>query len=235
MAYIVDILMVLLFGALIIASVKKGFFASLFDLVGTLISVITARLLSDAFAPKAFDTFIRGGAESYLTNALGEVGTKDYAAQAMAAIDSIPDSLNGIMSLMGVDKQMITEKIASAQGSGGNLIDTLMTNVVEPVGTAVARFVLFVLLCVVVGFVLKIVIRLLNSIIKKLPAVKQLNGVLGAVFGVLRGLIVVVIVSMLIALLASVVKNEAFISAVNSSVIISTVRNFISTVSGITV
>jgi uncharacterized membrane protein required for colicin V production len=235
MEYIVDIVILVIFGGIVISSVRKGFFKSLFELAGTLISLAVARVLSEGFAPQIFNGFVRKGAEAYLGNALGEVGTKDYALQAQEALNSIPEALNGIMNLMGIDKAAMLEKIQSADLGGANLVESLMTSVVEPVATAVLQFVLFVILAVVVGFILKIIVRLLDGIIKKLPAVKQLNSALGAVFGVLRGIIVVAVISMLIGVVASFIGNEAFIEIVNNSIIVDTFQKVIGTISGATV
>ncbi len=232
MEYIVDIIIIIIFGGIVISSVKKGFFKSLFELAGTLISLVISRALSVGFAPKVFDAFVSKGAEAYLENALGAVGTTDYALQAQETLNSIPEALNGIMSLMGIDKQVILEKIETADLGGSNLIESLITNVVEPMGTAILQFILFIIFAVVVGFLLKIVVRLLDGIIRKLPAVKQLNTALGAVFGVLRGIIIVAIISMLIGIVASFIGNEEFIEIVNNSVIVDTFQNAISVISG---
>ena len=235
MEYIVDIIIIIIFGGIVISSVRKGFFKSLFELAGTLISLVISRALSEGFAPTFFDIFVRKGAQAYLGNALGDVGTKDYTLQAQEVLNSIPEALNGIMSLMGIDKQVMLEKIQSADLGGNNLVESLMTNVVEPMGTAVLQFILFIIFAVVVGFVLKFVVRLLDKIIKKLPAVKQLNTALGAVFGVLRGIIIVAVISMLISIVASFIGNEQFIEIVNNSVIVDLFQNVIGTISGATV
>ena len=232
MEYIVDIIIAVIFGAIVISSIRKGFFKSLFELAGTLISLAISRVLSESFARVAFDSFIRKGAETYLEKALGSVGTKDYALQAQETLNSIPEALNGIMSLMGIDKELILEKIQSADLGGNNMVESLMSGVVEPVGTAILQFILFIILTVVVGFALKFVVRLLDGIIKKLPAVKQLNTTLGAVFGVLRGVIVVAIISMLVGILASFIGNEKFIEIVNNSIIVDTFQKVIGSISG---
>lgn len=235
MEYIVDIIIVLIFGVIVISSMKKGFFKSLFELAGTLISLVISRLLSESFAPVVFDSFMSKAAQSYLEKALGDVGTKDYALQAQETLNSIPEALNGIMSLMGIDKQVILEKIQSADLGGNNMVESLMSNVVEPMGTAIVQFILFAVLAVVVGFVLKFVVRLLDGIIKKLPVIKKLNTTLGAVFGVLRGIIIVAIISMLIGIVASFIGNEEFIEIVNNSVIVDTFQKAIGTISGASV
>lgn len=235
MAYIVDIFIVVIFGTIVFSSYKKGFFASLFDLIGTLLAIIAARILSAQFAPGAFDSFIRTGAESALANSLGEVGTTDYALQAEQVLNSIPEALNGIMTLIGIDKQVILDKVAASNISGDNLVETIMFNVVEPIGTAIVQFILFALFALLLTFAIKLIVKLLNSIIKALPAIKQFNSMLGVVFGIFRGFIVVIIVSMLIGVIASFINNQTFIDAINSSIIISTIQDLISSISGIAV
>ncbi len=235
MEYIVDIIIILIFGGIVISSMRKGLFKSLFELAGTLISLLISRALSEGFAPQVFNSLIRKGAEGYLENTLGSLGTTDYVQQAQEALNAIPDALGGIMSLMGIDKQIMLEKIESADLGGSNIIESLMSSVIEPVGTAIVQFILFVIFAVAVGFLLKIVVRLLDGIIKKLPAVKQLNSVLGAVFGVIRGIIVVAIISMLIGIVASFIGNEAFIEIVNNSIIVDAFQGAIEVISGATV
>lgn len=235
MAYIVDILIIILFAAIVFSSYRKGFFVSLFDLIGTFLALIAARALSVELAGQVFDNFIRATAENTLANSLGEVGTTDYALQAEQALNSIPDSLNGIMTFIGIDKQNILDKVSSANVSGDNLVETIMINVVEPIGTAVVQFVLFAVLALVLALAVKLIVKLLNLIIKSLPAVKQFNSALGVVFGIFRGLIVVVIISMIIGVVASFINNESVIEAVNNSFIITTVQNLVSTISGIAV
>ena len=62
MEYIVDIFLILVFGTVIITSMKKGFFKSLFDLCGTIISIILAIIIvMDVFL------FICGSLEAFPT------------------------------------------------------------------------------------------------------------------------------------------------------------------------
>lgn len=232
MSYIVDIIIIAVFAFTVFASYKKGFFKSLFDLVGTLIAIIVARIASETLADTAFDMFIKEPAKLALTNSLGTVGTTDYAAQAEEAIASIPDSLNGVMGLIGIDKTALLDKIASSDFAQGNLVENIMANVITPVGTAVIQFVLFVIFAVVFSLILKVVVKALDFIIKKLPVIKSLNKGLGIVVGILRGILTVVIVSMALGVIVSFIGNEAFVEAVNSSVIVNSIQGFVTTMSG---
>ncbi len=232
MTYIVDIIIIAIFLITVIISYKKGFFKSLFDLIGTLVAIVAARIVSSSLAPQGFEMFVKEPARATLTNTLGTVGTTDYGAQVESAINSIPDSLGGIMNLIGIDKQAILDKVSSSELAQGNLVDNIMENIVTPVGTAIIQFVLFVILAIVLTVALKILVKLLDFIIKKLPVVKSLNKSLGIVIGVLRGLITVVILSMLIGVIVSFIGNEQIIEAVNNSTIVSAVQNIMSSLSG---
>ncbi len=232
MTYIVDIIIIAVFLITVIVSYKKGFFKSLFDLIGTLVAILAARIASASLAPKGFEMFIREPAKATLTNTLGTAGTTDYGAQVENAINSIPDSFNGIMSFIGIDKQAVLDKLAASDLAQGNLVDNIMENIVTPVGTAIIQFVLFVILAVVITIVLKIVVKLLDFIIKRLPVVKSLNKGLGVVIGILRGLITVLIVSMLLGTVVSFIGNETIIEAVNNSVIVSSAQEIMSSLSG---
>ncbi len=232
MAYIVDILIVVIFLIVVIVAAVKGLFRSLFDLLGSLLAVIIARLVSQSVAPTVFSSFLRDAVETSLSQKLGPVGTTDYAQQAQQALDSIPEALNGVMAFMGIDRQAIIEKINSANLGGDNLLDTLMNNVIEPVGTAIVQFILFAALCLLLTLIIKLLVKLLDSIIKKLPIAGKLNHTLGAVFGVLQGLITVTIILMVVNVVASFVNVPAVTQALESSVIMTYTRDAISFISG---
>lgn len=235
MPYIIDIIFLLIFGVVIITSVKKGFIVSLFELVGTIASFVAARLFSDSLAAPVFEKFVKPGAENLLSQNLGEVATTDYGTQIEEAINSIPDAFASILNLMGISKEALVEKVSSSDFASGSLLDSLMESVVTPVGTAVVQFILFAVLVALITLVLRVLVRLLDKIIKKIPAIKQMNSALGGVVGAVRGLLIVVIISLLLAVAAGFINNPEFISAVEGSFVVGTVQNLFTTFSGISI
>ncbi len=234
MAYIVDIILVAIFALIILVSAKKGFFRSFIDFAGSMIAVLVARGLSESFAKSVFDSIVAPGARKLLAQNLGDVGTTDYSQQIENAINSLPEGLDGILQIMGINSQSIMDKASEGVNlNGDNLVESLMNTVVTPIGTAVLQFVLFVILAVALIFIIKVSARLFDKIFKKLPVIKSLNKSLGAVFGVLRGLIIVVIVSMLISVLVSATGNEALITSVENSIIVKAVSGMMSSLIGI--
>ena len=232
MAYIIDIILIIIFALTVIISAKKGFFLSLFDLLRTLISLFIARIFSEGVAPVLYSSFIEKGAETYLTASLGSVGSADYATQVEQALSSIPDSFNGIMQILGIDKALLIDKVAAADLGGDNLIETIMNNLVEPIGTGLIQFIVFAVSVIIIGILLKFVIKLLDRGIKKLPKIKSCNSVLGALFGIIRGALLVVIFSMIIVSVTSIINNENILEYTESSVILKTIQGLITSISG---
>ena len=235
MPYIIDIIFLLVIAVVAIISVKKGFILSLFELIGTIASFAVARVLSDSFALPVFEKFVKPGAENLLSQNLGTVATTDYATQIEGAINSIPDSFATILSLMGIEKDALIEKVASSEFASGSLLDSLMESIVTPIGTAIVQFILFAVLVALITIVLRVVVKLLDKIIKKIPAIKQMNSALGGVVGALRGVLITVIISLLLSVAAGFIENEAFVTAVEGSFIIGVVQNLFTTISGISI
>ncbi|MBQ8504286.1 MAG: CvpA family protein [Clostridia bacterium] len=232
MAYIVDIVLVAIFAVVIISSIKKGFFRSLFDLIGSIVAFILARILASSFAPSVFGAVLEPVSEQYLASTLSDVGTTDYTTQVEQALSSIPESLSGIMQIMGISTDTIIEKVSSADLNGDNLVESIMNTVVEPVGTAILQFVITAILAVVLIFVIRIVVKVFDKVISKLPVINKFNSLLGAAFGALRGIIIVAAVAMLISVVAGFINNEAFIQSVDNSIIVNTFEGMFASISG---
>lgn len=235
MAYIVDIILLILFAVIIVSSAKKGFFRSLFDLIGSIVAFILARIFAGTLAPTVFDAIVKPGAEQYLASSLSSVGTTDYATQIEQALSSIPDSLSGLMQIMGVSAESLLDKVSSANLQGNNLVESIMNTLVEPIGTALLKFVFTAILSIVLIFAIKIFVKILDKIIGKLPIINKFNSLLGAAFGVLRGVIIVAVIAMLISVVAGFINNEVFIQSVDNSIIVNTFEGLFASISGMNI
>lgn len=235
MAYIVDIILIAIFAIAIIISAHKGFFRSLIDLAGSLVAVFAARILSQSFAQPVYDAVVADTVEKALINKIGQGATVDYAQQLEEILASIPEALSGVLQMMGINKEMLLDKVSSANLNGDNLIESLMNSVVSPVLTSVIQFVLFAVLAIVLIIAIKLVAVVLDKIIKKLPVIKSFNKTLGGVFGIVRGAIDVVLVSLIATVVIGFTNNQELITAVDSSVIIGAVKDIFSSLIGISI
>lgn len=232
MSYVIDLLLVAILVLTAVFAAKRGFFATLFDLAGYVVSLVAAKVISSSAAPGIFSEYFEAPVRERLVLSLGDVAKTDYASQIESAVSSIPESLTGVMQLIGIDREELIQKVSSENFKGSDLVDGIMETIAVPVGTAIVRTVLFVALCVVLSFVLKIVVRLLDKVIKKLPAIRQVNSGLGFVLGVLKGIIVVVIVSLLLGVVCGFIGYEPLIKGADDSIIINIVKGLMKSISG---
>ena len=232
MQYLLDVGFLAVFALTVYISAKRGFFASLIDLGAYVISLIAAKLFSQQFAPQMYAATLEGPLREQVAASLGKVGVTDYAAQIKATLRSLPESVSGVMDLIGIDRNQLLKELSSGPLAGKNMVNNIMESVVSPVGTAVVRTLMFLVIAVVLSVVLRVVCTLLNGAIQKLPAIKQINTGLGVVLGVLRGALVVLLVALLLGVVAGVTDNKDFISLVKDSMIEKAVGGFLTSISG---
>ncbi len=232
MSYIIDLVLVVILVLTAVFAAKRGFFATLFDLAGYVVSLVAAKIVSSSVAPSVFSDYFEAPIRERLVVSLGDVANTDYAAQIESAVSSIPENLSGVMQLIGINREELIERVSSANLKGSDIVDGIMETIAVPVGTAIIRTILFVALCIALSFVLKIVVRLLDKVIKKLPAIRQVNSGLGFVLGVLKGIIVVVIVSLLFGVVCGLIGNEPLMKGADDSIIMNIVKGLMKSISG---
>lgn len=228
MEYIIDIILAALLAVCVIAGWKRGFVRSLMDLASNLIAIIVARIVSLRFAPYIFSAYFEQRAHDALKKELASAGGS-AASQVQSALDSVPESMNGFLSLIGIDKDAFAASLSEKLGqSGSNVTDVLMTDIVSPIVTAVIRLVLFIAVFALAVLILKLVTLLLDKL-TELPALKQANELFGLLFGALKGVIVIAVVCFVLELAAGFIDNESFTSLVADSKLIGIFDNVLKT------
>lgn len=232
MSYLLDLCFVAVLVLSVVLAAKKGFFATLLDLAAYVLSLIGAKLFSAQFAPTVYEALVQPPLRARIAQGFGSAADADIGAQITAALKAIPDSISGVMQLLGVSKESLLQKVEALDLTGKHAIDRLMRAAVDPIATAVVRTALFVLIAVVLSVVLKIVFRLLNRIIKEVPAIKQINTGLGVVLGMLRGAVVVFLLALAVGLVSGLIADERLIETVRRSYVEKWVSGFLDSVSG---
>lgn len=232
MQYLLDLGFLAVFALTVFISAKRGFFKTLIDLAAYVISLVAAKVFSQQLAPMVFHTSFETPLRTQIGEAIGKVGVTDYTAQIETTLRSLPESVNGMMELIGINKEQLITRLSNSPLAGKNVVNSIMDTVATPVATAVIRTVLFVVIALVLSVVLRVVCLFLDKLIKKLPAIKQVNTGLGVLLGVLRGALVVFLVALLVDLIAGFVANPDFIAAVQGSIVENAVQGFLSSISG---
>ena len=232
MQYLLDLGFLAVFALTVFVSAKRGFFKTLIDLGAYVISLVAAKIFSQQLAPMVFHTSFEEPLRTQIGEAIGKVGVTDYAAQIETTLRSLPESVSGMMELIGINKEQLITKLTNSPLAGKNVVNSIMDTVATPVATAVIRTVLFVVIALVLSVVLRVVCLFLDKLIKKLPAIKQVNTGLGVVLGILRGALVVFLAALLVDLIAGFVANPDFIAAVQGSIVENAVQGFLTSISG---
>lgn len=232
MQYIIDIILVVLFGFIVYRAAKKGFFMTLFELGAYVISLICSKMASSALAPVLYSNMFEKPLTDSVSNSLGSAGQTDISAKITDAVSSIPTQLDGVLDLIGINRQQLIDSVQSSDIAGKTPVDSIMEKIISPVSTAIIQTILFILLSVIISFVLRLVIRFMNKTIKKIPAIKQVNSSLGAVIGIVKALIVVIIIALALGALSGVFNNEEIVELVNNSIIVKSTGRMLDSISG---
>lgn len=224
MEYIIDIILAALLAVCLIVGRKRGFVKSLMDLASNLIAFILARVVSVQLAPQIFAQYFEQRAYSSLNRELASAGSS-ASSQVQSALDSIPESLDGFLGMLGVDKKSMASALSQKlEESGADIAEVLMNNIVSPVLTAIIKLLVFVAVFVLAVLILKIATLLLDKL-TELPAVKQANEIFGLLFGAVKGVIVIAVACFALELIAGVIGNDSLTSLVESSRIVGAFDN----------
>lgn len=180
--YVVDGLMLLIFGATVLYFGKRGFALTVMTAVVTVGAVILAKLfgalvgawLCDAFVESYMVDLVRMGLDSVLDKL-----TENMDPQQLLA--ALPEQVSRLLELIHFDVNSLAQNLGSGMDIGA-----LAQQIGAPLAKAVSET-LGVLLTFLVSLVgLKILSRLVDGIFH-LPILSGINGFLGVMLGVVIG------------------------------------------------
>ncbi len=220
MEYAVDIVLAVIFVLCVIIGWRKGFFRSFMDLASNIIAFFVAKIFSAELAPQIFGYYFEPAIFESLKERLAVAGSS-AAERVETALESIPESLTGFMTLLGVDEENLVNSLSGElTGSAESVADTLMTEIISPIVTVILKAVIFVALFVIAVIILRLISKLLDKLAEA-PFFKQANALFGLALGAVKGVIVVCVICFITEIAAGFINNDSFSSAVSSSAIIS--------------
>lgn len=187
MAWIYDLLFVIVFAFAAVASWRKGFLASLAELVGTVVAAGVAVCASSTLAGPVYETFLSGSVSVKVESAVAQSGG-DLAA-AVQGMEFLPATVRETLSTM-------------VQGAGSVLPEQI-TSALQPILLPFVQVLIFVVLCLVLRWIFRLVVGLLCHV-NSVPLVGGINRVLGLVLGLGVGALDCWVLAMLLWFLASV-------------------------------
>lgn len=228
MALFLDVILLAALVIFVVLGAKKGFIRALLDGFSTLIAGVLAYTFVEPASQYAYDSFVRNLVRNSLSNALNST-TNDFGSvteKVEILIDKIPESAINFSAKFGFNVDAVADSIIKSRPSDKEvLIDTIMTDIADKIMMPLVETITFIVLLVAFVFVLAVVIRLFDSLIKKIPVVKETDKIFGALLGLLKGVIVIFVACTVLAFIAGSSQDEQFVEIVSSSKILEFVNN----------
>lgn len=196
---------------------KKGLVRTVLELVAFAAAVLLAVQLCTPMATACYDNLLSARVESKIEEQLDTAEAATAVKKASAVLDSLPKFMKPYAE--GSDTAALAEKIADGGYSGAEAARLLNENIAKPVGEAVLRAVLFLLLFAVLGGVFDWLAKVVSKLFK-VPIVKTVNAALGGALGALKGCAFAAVAALLL-LAAAPYADAAYREALRASHIVS--------------
>lgn len=191
MDWIYDLLFLILFAYAAAASWRKGFLAGLTELIGAVLGVGVAVWASRTLAPPIYEQFVSGSVSEKVEAAVAQSGG-DLAA-AVQGMDFLPAAVRDTLAQL-------------VQGAGDTLPEQI-TTALQPILLPFVQVLLFVVLCMVVRWVFRLLVGLLRHV-NGVPLLGGVNRLFGLGLGLVTGALDCWLLALLLWFLASVTAGS---------------------------
>jgi len=219
MGYLLDAAIILLLILFIFLGVRRGFVKTIIKLVGTLAAMVVAALLSAAVAAFIFDSFISANIANAIEDKIRESGGSITESVGNFVEEMPAPVAQAIKSFVGEPEDMVK----AVNGATHERItgEDIVRCAIRPVAVFLLRIVAFIILFIAAMIAVFFVSRILDRVMK-LPALNQINKVLGGVAGAVQGVFVIFALAAFLYIYAMSSPADAVISQndLNNSLII---------------
>ena len=222
MSIVLDVIVLAIIGITAFIAAKKGFIATVIELVGLLLAFYLAFTLSAAAANFTYDQFISPSIQETITDSVGD----SVAQTADEVWGSLPAIVVRGANTLGVDKEDITETISNSSDSSiADIAQSIDNKIARPVITGFMRILIGFILFIVLIIVVKILAKIINKLFS-FSIIGKVNKILGGALGAVKGIIFAVAAVLLLSTIAAVSEN-GFLIFTNENIENSTIFGFI--------
>ncbi len=227
MGTLVDLLLLAAVMFFVFTGMRNGFVRTLLSFVSKIASVVLAYFVSDKYDEVIYEEFLKDSIVNGIEEHVAASSLSDASQQVSVVLESIPESISGILKAFGIDLANFGKAASAPNGEFSSFLEETLAG---PASVFVCRILIFVIVSFIASFVFGIVINMLCKIVK-LPVLRTANKALGGVLGLLNGMIFVLIVSYICIIISGLINNPEFGEIVNASYVIeiftSTMNSFI--------
>lgn len=181
MQYVFDGIVIVVLVLFTVIGARKGFIKAAADLLGGIIAMIAAGMLSNPVAEFIYTKLFAEAVESRIKAVLEVKGLElsEYFAQ-------LPEFVSRWLDFAGINADTVAQKMAESGGSAAETVTTTLAPIFVGLINVFVVIILFLLFMIII----KALANLLTGFFH-LPLLKEVNGLLGAVLGILLGLLMV--------------------------------------------
>ncbi len=181
--------LIILFGY---SGFKRGLIYMLLNAAGTIVALIASSFLSSMLSLLVYNLAFKENIIQGLTQATANITSSDPAVMAEETLAVISNFTLNVFSFTGIDQAALADTLKnSVIGIPGTIEEMIRPFAVKMI-SSVLTIILFLVLMIVVGFVVKKISALIN---------KTIIGIPDKIFGALVGIVEGIFISMLMTLI----------------------------------
>lgn len=199
-AIVLDVILAAVAVLCLVLGVKRGFVKSIVRMIGSLVSLVAAFLISSPVAEWLFTALFRPTVENAVHGAIGADASASLASltgQWASVLASLPEVIRNGLSATGIQTPEQLGAAVAEQGAvtAGDAATVLVDQLIAPLCVMVIQVIVFILLFIVLSIVVRLLAGLLDKVFSAIPLVRELNTALGAVAGLLHGAVLVLVLT----------------------------------------
>lgn len=212
MSWVLDGIAVAIIVLMLVLGARRGFIKTAVRLIGIIVALVAAALISTPAAQGIFDTWLQVPAREAVASAAAEAtvaAATTVTQQVEAVIAALPPLVQGAIDVTGVSTVGITGAPVAAE----KLTTLIMDTVIEPLCVSLMQAILFLLIFIAVYIVARILAKAVDKVFSALPIIRQINALLGGALGVAEGVAFVYLLTLVLRLYMTMAGAGSFVTA----------------------
>lgn len=204
-----DIITIALIVVCAVASYRNGFLRSFVAFIGTAVAFIAAIMMSEPLAVNTYDTMLEEKVITAVEESVEEYGidgVETVLEKTDVLIEMLPASIANAVDTKITDKLIEEKYLEFMEENGGNISAALSEKIVEPIVTGTIQILIFCLIFIVGGMIMKLLSRLVGGV-RYVPLFGSLDRALGGVFGLIQGMLYVFVLAAVLWLLIQITND----------------------------
>lgn len=198
MSWILDGVAVALAVLFLVLGAKRGFIKSAIRLIGMVVALVAAALISNPLSETIFEAWIR---EPVTVSVAAKAADAAVAAattvqdQIVTVLEAMPSMVQSAFDLSGMAMPQ-----TGAPVEAESLTTLIVDAILRPLCVSTIQAILFLLIFVGVLITAILLAKAADKVFNTLPLIRQVNGLLGGAVGLLEGIGVIYVLSLVLRL-----------------------------------